>query len=89
MLQFEQPAAVSTALLLAAGLALYLAGLALFRWLLHSGQVAIRLLLAALALPTAFIGLGISPLAQLAALAVLLVAGTLAESPLVKPATLR
>ncbi len=89
VLQYQQPAALSTAFLLAAGLALYLAGLALFRRLLRSGRVALRLLVAALALPTAFIGVGISPLAQLAALAVLLVAGTLAESTLVKPATLR
>ena len=88
VLHFEQPAALSTALLLAVGLALYLAGLAVFRRLLHSGPVAIRLLLAALALPTAFIGLGISPLAQLGALAVLLVAGILGESGLVRPASL-
>ena len=78
---------LSTALLLAIGLAVYLAGLALFRWLLHSGPVAVRLLLAALALPTAFIGLGLPPLAQLAALAVILVAGTVLESALVRPVT--
>jgi low temperature requirement protein LtrA len=88
VLQYEQPAALSTALLLAFGLALYLAGLALFRWLLHSGSIAVRFMLAVLALPTAFIGLGISPLAQLAALALILVAGTIAESALVRPATL-
>lgn len=88
VLQYERPAALSTALLLAVGLAVYLGGLGLFRWLLHSGPVAVRLLLAALALPTAFIGLGISPLAQLAALAVILVAGAFVESALATPATL-
>ncbi len=88
VLQYGQPAALSTALLLAVGLALYLAGLALFRLLLHSGPVVVRWLVAALALPTVFIGLGISPLAQLAVLAVLLVAGTFVESALVRPATL-
>ena len=88
VLRFEQPAALSTALLLAVGLALYLAGLALFRWMLHSGPLAIRLLLVALALPTAFIGLRISPLAQLGALVVMLIAGVAGDSFLTKRAPL-
>jgi low temperature requirement protein LtrA len=81
---YDQPASVSTALFLASGVSAYAVGLVLFRWLLHSGPLTVRLMLAVLALPTALIGLAITPLAQVAALAVILIGGAAADSILTK-----
>src|SRR5205807_9143227 len=43
LVHYNQPATGSTAFLLAGGVALYLAGLVLFRWFLHIGPLLIRL----------------------------------------------
>ena len=73
-------ATAASAWFLAAGVAVYVAGLALFRRVLACGPVRVRLAIAALALPTAFLGLTVSPEAQIAALAAIVAAGVIAES---------
>ena len=77
---YGEPLPASTAWLLAAGVALYLVGLAWFRWLLGIGPLGARLLLAGVVLGATSIGLAVSPQAQLAVLAALVVGGVLAES---------
>ena len=76
---YDQPATVSTALFLATGVAAYAIGLVLFRWLLHSGPLGVRLAIAVLALPAALIGMSITPLAEIVALAVILIAGAMVD----------
>ena len=77
---YDEPATVSTALFLASGVAAYALGLVLFRWLLHSGPLSVRLAIGVLALPTALLGIALTPLAQLAALAAILVVGAIVDS---------
>jgi low temperature requirement protein LtrA len=77
---YDEPATVSTALFLASGVAAYALGLVLFRWLLHSGPLTIRTTIAVLVLPTALIGIAITPLAQLAAIVAILVVGAIVDS---------
>ena len=81
---YDEPAAISTALFLASGVAAYAIGLVLFRWYLHSGPLPVRLAIAVLALPTALIGIAITPLAQVVALAVILIAGAAGDTILMK-----
>ena len=83
---FGLPAAASTAWFMAAGVASYLAGLAWFRRILGIAPARVRLACAALALPTAFVGLAVSAQAQLGALAVVVVAGILLEPRLTRSA---
>jgi low temperature requirement protein LtrA len=80
VVRYNEPSTVAAAVFLAAGVAIYLGGLALFRWLIHVRSIAVRLVMAALALVTAFIGLRITPVVQLAVLVVVLVAGNIAEA---------
>ena len=70
----------STAWLLAGGVATYLVGLAWFRQLLDIGPIGARLAMAAAVLPSAMIGLAVSPEAQLGVLAAVVTGGVLAES---------
>lgn len=86
---FDQPGALSPALFLAFGVAAYALGLVLFRWLLHSGPLSVRLAIAVLALPTALIGIALTPLAQVVALVVILTAGIVADSALINRRSLR
>jgi low temperature requirement protein LtrA len=79
-----EPLTASTAWCLAAGVAGYLAGLAWFRRCLGIRPVGPRLAIAAAALPAALVGLTVSPEAQLAVLAAIVVAGILAEAALAK-----
>ena len=58
--------------LLGTGIALYLGGMALFRRLLHTATIRVRLVAAALALATVPIGVALGALAQLALLVVLM-----------------
>ena len=81
---YDQPATLSTALFLATGVAAYALGLVLFRWFLHSGPLVVQLTIALLALPTALLGTSITPLAQLVALAVILIGGAAGDSILNK-----
>jgi len=80
VVRYNEPSTVAAAVFLAAGVAIYLAGLALFRWLIHVRFIAVRLVMAALALVTVFIGLRITPVAQLAVLVVVLIGGNIAET---------
>ena len=84
----NEPATLATALFLGCGIAAYALGLVLFRWLLSSGPLRVHLTIAVLALPTALIGIAITPLAQVAALAVILIAGATADATLTKRRTL-
>jgi low temperature requirement protein LtrA len=86
---YDQTATPSTALFLASGVAAYAIGLVLFRWLFRSGPLAIRLAIAVLALPTALIGISITPLAQLVALVAILVAGAIVDSALMARRSIR
>ena len=80
VVRYNEPSTVAAAVFLAAGVAIYLVGLAIFRWLIHVRSIAVRLVMALLALVTAFIGLRITPVAQLAVLVVVLIAGNIAEA---------
>jgi low temperature requirement protein LtrA len=79
IVDYGEPATAATAWFLAAGTAVYVAGLALFRLLLRTGPVGTRLGVAAMALVTVVVGLGISPEAQLAALTAVGVIGIVLE----------
>jgi low temperature requirement protein LtrA len=80
-----EPLTASTAWFLAAGVAGYLAGLAWFRRCLGIRPIGPRLAIALVVLPTAVLGLTVSPEAQLGVLAAIVVAGIAAESTLAKP----
>jgi low temperature requirement protein LtrA len=77
---YGEPASTATAWFLAGGVSLYVASLALLRWILHSGRLNVRVGMAVAAVPTVVVGLAISSEAQLAALTVVLVAGIVVES---------
>ncbi|HEU5197344.1 MAG TPA: low temperature requirement protein A [Methylomirabilota bacterium] len=77
---YGEPVAASTAWFLAGGVATYVAGLALFRWILGIGPTAARLAIAVLALPSSILGMAVSADAQLGALVVIVVGGFVAES---------
>src|SRR5437588_3257988 len=63
VIRYNEPSTTAAAVFLACGVAIYLAGLALFRWLIHLRPVLIRLLMAALAVGTIVVGLRITPVA--------------------------
>jgi low temperature requirement protein LtrA len=86
---YDEPATLSTAIFLASGVSAYALGLVLFRWLLHSGPLSVRLTIAVLALPTALLGIAVTPLAQLVALVAILVAGAVGDSALMSRHSLR
>jgi low temperature requirement protein LtrA len=79
VVQYGEPLTASAAWLLAAGVGTYLVGLAWFRRLLGIGPIGARLAIAGAVLPSAMVGLAISPEAQLGVLATLVVGGVLAE----------
>jgi low temperature requirement protein LtrA len=80
VVQYGEPVTASTAWFLAAGVAVYVVGLAWFRRLLGIGPTGARLLIAGVVLPTAMAGLAFSADAQLGVLAAVVVGGVLAES---------
>ena len=80
VVRYNEPSTVSAAVFLAAGVAIYLAGLALFRWLIDAHGVAATILMGFLAVITTFIGLRTTPVVQLAALVVILIAGNVVET---------
>jgi low temperature requirement protein LtrA len=65
---------------LAGGVGAYVLGLAWFRWLLRAGPVAARVVVAALCVASAALGLTVSPEAQMGVLVVVLAACALVES---------
>ena len=77
--ELHEPATGATAWLVSGGVALYLAGSALFRWLLETGSTTSRLVTAAVVLGTGAVGTLIGSLAQLALVVALLVAMLIAE----------
>jgi low temperature requirement protein LtrA len=82
---YHEPSTTSAAVFLAGGVAAYLVGLAIFRWLVHVQPVTVRLIMAALAVVTILIGLRLSATAQLAALVLILVGGNIAEQLVSRP----
>src|SRR6266545_4547254 len=79
MVEYDRPVSTATAALIAGGVCAYLLGLAAMRWRMRLGLPWVRVVLAALSLPTLLIGAYVSPLAQLAVLGTALVAGNVAE----------
>ena len=80
VVRYDEPATLATAVFLAAGVAAYAIGLALFRWVLHSGPLLVRFAIAILALPTIWLGIGITPVAQISILVLVLIAGIALDS---------
>jgi low temperature requirement protein LtrA len=82
---YNEPSTTSAAAFLAGGVAAYLVGLAIFRWLVQVQPVTVRLIMAALAVVTILVGLRLSATAQLAALVLILVGGNIAEHLVSRP----
>jgi low temperature requirement protein LtrA len=80
VLVYRHPATAATAWFLAAGVALYVAALALLRLILHTGPLTPRLVMAGAALATFLAGYAISPEVQMGTLTAILVIGIFAES---------
>jgi low temperature requirement protein LtrA len=80
VLRYDEPATAATAWFLAAGVATYVLGLVSFRAVLRTGPLALRLTVAAAAVPTVVIGLKVSPELQIAVLTLVVVASILAEA---------
>jgi low temperature requirement protein LtrA len=80
IVRYGEPADAATAWLLAAGVAVYVLGLAAFRAVLRTGPLAPRLVLAAAALVTVLVGFAVSPELQLAALAAVVTATIVVET---------
>jgi low temperature requirement protein LtrA len=80
VVRYGEPVTASTAWFLAAGVAVYVVGLAWFRRLLGIGPIGARLVIAGGVLPTGMVGLTFSAEAQLGVLAAMVVGGVLAES---------
>jgi low temperature requirement protein LtrA len=80
VVHYGSPAPWDTAWFLAAGVAVYVAALALLRSILRTGPLGLRLAIAGAALVTVVIGREASPAWQLAVLAAVLVAGIGAEA---------
>jgi low temperature requirement protein LtrA len=87
VVRYQEPATIATALFLAGGVSVYLLGLVAFRWCIRGGSLAVRLALAVLVLPTSFIGLAVSPFAQLVVLVAMLIAGSMLDALLLRPAS--
>jgi low temperature requirement protein LtrA len=80
VVRYDEPATLATAVFLAGGVAAYAIGLALLRWALHSGSLLFRVLIAILALVTAWLGITFTPVAQISALVVILIASIAGEA---------
>jgi low temperature requirement protein LtrA len=85
VVSYDQPATLATAVFLAGGVAAYAIGLAFFRGVLHSGSMIVRLVIAVLALPTIWLGIRFTPVPQIAALVVILIAGIAADAAPSRP----
>lgn len=89
VVRYDQPATIAIAAFLAGGIATYAIGLALFRWLLRTGQFAVCIALAIVAVPTALIGVAFTPIWQLLALVAILIAADILDNALSSRAALR
>jgi low temperature requirement protein LtrA len=79
IVSYDHPATAATAWFLAAGTAVYVLGLVLLRYFLHTGSLAPRAVIAGAVLSTAGVGVAVSPEAQMAALTLILAAGIVIE----------
>jgi low temperature requirement protein LtrA len=79
IVDYDHHATAATAWFLAGGLAAYVAGLVLFRLVLSSGPVTVRLVVAVCVLPAVVVGLEVSAAAEIAVLVVVLIAGIVVE----------
>jgi low temperature requirement protein LtrA len=77
---YSRPATTPTAWFLAAGVGVYVAALALLRFILRTGPVTPRLVMAGAAVLTVVAGLAVTPEAELAALTIVLATGLGYES---------
>ncbi len=84
IIRSAQPVPAPAAWFLAGGVATYVVGLVWFRRLLGTGRIRVRLLVVLLVLSTGFVGLAVSPEAQLAVLVAILGGGVVAESQLAR-----
>jgi low temperature requirement protein LtrA len=80
VVRYAEPSTIAAALFLAGGVAAYACGLALFRSVMHSGRLVVRLALTVAVLPTALIGIAISPLVQLVILVAIVVGGATVDT---------
>jgi low temperature requirement protein LtrA len=78
--RYDEPATAANAWFLGAGVAVYIAGLVLFRAVLRAGSLAARLAMTGAALVTVVIGLQVSPAVQIAALTLAVGAGIVVEA---------
>ncbi len=76
---YGDPATPAAAWFMSSGVATYVAGFCYFRHVLRIGPLGVRAVLAALMLPTAFVGLAVSPEAQLATMLALAVTAIVVE----------
>jgi low temperature requirement protein LtrA len=80
VVHYDEPATAATAWFLAAGVAVYVGGLSLFRFVLRTGRLAPRVCLAAIALVTVVVGLEVSAELQIAALTAIVAAAIVIEA---------
>jgi low temperature requirement protein LtrA len=85
VVRYDEPATDSTAWFLAAGVAVYIVGLVLFRYVLHTGPLTLRLGMAVAALATVVVGREVSAEVQIAALTLIVTAGILVETHVLRP----
>src|SRR5712691_8315463 len=80
IVRYDQPATTATAVFLAGGVAVCVAGLALLRYVLRTGPLSPRLAMAGGASATVIVGTAVSPEAQIVALTLIMSAGIVYES---------
>ena len=80
IVRYDQPATTATAVFLAGGVAVCVAGLALLRYVLSTGPLSPRLAMAGGASATVIVGTAVSPEAQVVALTLILSAGIVYEA---------
>jgi low temperature requirement protein LtrA len=80
VVRYDEPETLATAVFLAGGVAAYAMGLALFRGVLHTGSLRVRLGIGILALPTIWIGLAFTPVIQISALVLILIVGSILDA---------
>jgi len=80
IVQYDEPATAATAWFLAAGVAVYVGGLSLLRYVLRTGPLAPRLAMSAIALVTVVVGLEVSAELQIAALTLIVTAAIVIEA---------
>jgi low temperature requirement protein LtrA len=80
VVRYNEAETLATAVFLAGGVAAYAIGLGLFRGVLHTGWLGVRLGIGILALPTIWLGLAFTPVIQISALVLILVVGSILDA---------